>query len=66
MVGISDLLISRPPSYKEKPQEDRVIGVEPVPELIEALGLKSNEICRLNQVSLWFDRCPISLVQDLE
>ena len=45
-----------------KPQEDRVIGVEPVPELVEALGLKSNEICRLTKSAyglidapyLWF------------
>ena len=45
-----------------KPQEDRIIGVEPVPELIEALGLKSNEICRLTKSAyglidapyLWF------------
>lgn len=45
-----------------KPQEDRVIGVEPVPELVEALGLKGNEICRLTKSAyglidapyLWF------------
>ena len=45
-----------------KPQEDRIIGVEPVPELVEALGLKSNEICRLTKSAyglidapyLWF------------
>ena len=32
-----------------KTQEDRVIGIEPVPELIEAMHLQSNEICRLKK-----------------
>ena len=32
-----------------KPQTDRVLGVEPVPELIKALQLKPNEVCKLEK-----------------
>ena len=45
-----------------KTQEGRIIGIEPVPELISAMGLKPNEICRLKKSAyglidapfLWF------------
>ena len=30
-----------------KTQEDRVIAIEPVPEMTKAMGLKPNEVCRL-------------------
>ena len=30
-----------------KPQDDRIIGLEPCPELVDALSLKPGEICRL-------------------
>ena len=32
-----------------KPQTDRVLGVEPVPELIKALKLQPNEVCKLEK-----------------
>ena len=32
-----------------KTQEDRIIGIEPVPELIDAMNLRQNEICRLKK-----------------
>ena len=30
-----------------KTQEDRVIAVEPVPEMVKAMNLKPNEVCKL-------------------
>ncbi len=32
-----------------KPQQGRILGVEPVPELIQALQLQTNEICKLEK-----------------
>ena len=32
-----------------KPQSNRILAVEPVPELIEALRLKTNEVCKLEK-----------------
>ena len=32
-----------------KPQTDRVLGVEPVPELIKAVKLQPNEVCKLEK-----------------
>lgn len=45
-----------------KPQKDRVIGLEPVPELSKAMQLKEGEVCRLDKSAyglidapfLWF------------
>ena len=54
-----------------KTQEGRVIGIEPVPELISAMGLKSDEICRLKKSAyglidapfLWFQTLNEELVK---
>ena len=32
-----------------KPQQDRIIGIEPVPELSKAMSLKENEVCKLDK-----------------
>ena len=32
-----------------KPQADRILGIEPVPEIIQALQLQTNEICKLEK-----------------
>ena len=32
-----------------KPQTDRVLGMEPTSEMIEALGMKTNEVCKLEK-----------------
>ena len=32
-----------------KPQQDRIIGIEPVPELSKAMNLKENEVCKLDK-----------------
>ena len=32
-----------------KPQEGRILGLEPVPELAKAMGLSSQEVCRLTK-----------------
>ena len=45
-----------------RPQKDRIIGIEPVPELSKAMQLKAHEICRLDKSAyglidapfLWF------------
>ena len=45
-----------------KPQQDRIMGLEPVPELTAAMGLQPNEICKLDKSAyglidapfLWF------------
>ena len=34
---------------KGKPQTDRILGVEPVPELIKTLQLQPNEVCKLEK-----------------
>ena len=32
-----------------KPQKDRILAIEPVPELIEALQLRTDEVCKLEK-----------------
>ena len=54
-----------------KTQEGRIIGIEPVPELISAMGLKSNEVCRLKKSAyglidapfLWFQTLNEELIK---
>ena len=36
-------------SLQEQPQSDRIIAVDPVPELLRALALKPQQICKLNK-----------------
>ena len=45
-----------------QPQENRLIAVDPVNELREALKLNPNEITRFKQKCLRFNRCSIPLV----
>ena len=54
-----------------KPQKDRVIGLEPVPELATKMGLRPEEICRLAKSAyglidapfLWFQALREELVR---
>ena len=54
-----------------RPQQDRIMGLEPVPELVEAMGLQPNEIRRLDKSGyglidapyLWFKTLCDELVQ---
>eukprot|EP00435_Cladocopium_sp_Y103_P021947 s3593_g5.t1 len=54
-----------------RPQKDRVIGIEPVPELSKAMQLKSEEICRLDKSAyglidapfLWFQTLQSELIE---
>ena len=54
-----------------KPQEGRTIGVEPVPELSKAMGLKESEVCPLDKFAfglidafyLWFQTLQEELVK---
>ena len=49
-----------------KTQKDRVIGIEPVPELVEALKLKPNEICQLTKSAYGLIDAPFLWYQTLK
>ena len=49
-----------------KTQKDRIIGIEPVPELTEALKLKPNEICRLTKSAYGLIDAPFLWYQTLK
>ena len=49
-----------------KTQKDRVIGIEPVPELIEALKLQPHEICRLTKSAYGLIDAPYLWYQTLK
>ena len=49
-----------------KTQKDRVIGIEPVPELVEALKLKPDEICRLTKSAYGLIDAPYLWYQTLK
>lgn len=49
-----------------KTQKDRIIGIEPVPELVEALKLRPNEICRLTKSAYGLIDAPYLWYQTLK
>ena len=45
-----DLLILKPRFFAgEKNQKDRILAIEPVPEIIKMMGLSPQEICKLEK-----------------
>ena len=54
-----------------RPQQDRIMGLEPVPELAQAMNLKPNEVCKLDKSAyglidapfLWFQTLCDELMQ---
>ena len=49
-----------------KTQKDRIIGIEPVPELVEALKLRPDEICRLTKSAYGLIDAPYLWYQTLK
>ena len=49
-----------------KTQENRVIGLEPVPELVKAMGLQQNEVCRLEKSAYGLIDAPYLWYKELD
>ena len=49
-----------------KTQENRVIGLEPVPELVKAMGLQQNEVCKLEKSAYGLIDAPYLWYKELD
>ena len=49
-----------------KTQENRIIGLEPVPELVKAMGLQRNEVCKLEKSAYGLIDAPYLWYKELD